>query len=179
DAKLLGLIPLQTVIQAAGAALDQAPKLVERLGYGAVDQAAGATIEAVIKTIKDALDTLRGLGDALFSRLDKTTANVRIADLYPRLTQRTSDFRTAVEEATTRLPQVADLASLASVLTPVVAAGRALLAELERTIQNPVPPVVQERLLQLTNAWATLKSAVEQGYESVGAQMHELMRERI
>lgn len=170
DAKLLGLIPLKEIISvAAGLGLDAAPTLVEKIGYGPL---AADAIDGFKTIVVSQIGTLAGLVQSVVDLLDRSVQDVRVRDLYPELYRVTTGFRDALTAASPRIQNADTIPKLAEVLTGLVASGRALVSEVERLLQDPVPVVIQQSLQDLARAWGFLSKSIDEVYRALVAEFH-------
>jgi hypothetical protein len=167
-AKLLGLIPLDVVLNAIG--FEGAPKLLEQIGYG-VNAVQGEVIglaRAVFQTPLVGGQRLTDLIDGATNSLRMLPGGIRFEDLYPTLYQALKTLNQSVKQATQLVASSPSLSELGDKLTEVVRDGKALLAEIERTVREPMPAIAQAVLDTLATAWSALTGDLTQQYLNLG-----------
>jgi hypothetical protein len=177
DAKLLGLISLKDVI-AATTSITDAPKLVETIGYNVLG---GETVERARQRILALLTEYIGDGnnkgrlqrfiDDAFAQFSSSTQAQQLKELYPRLFAQINTFKDTLDAATKEI-RSQPTAQLNQPLTRIVMAGRALVAEVNRTLENPVPEKIERRLTALNGAWQQLKTTITDRYLTIGQTFH-------
>lgn len=175
NAKLLGLIPLHLILEAAGIA--RAPKLLERIGYGALNvfgddalqflrKAISLTVVDEIKRLIDYIETL-GIGSVTFR------------DAYPTLYNRLRAFESVARDTATRLETATNLEEISDLPGRVVQESKALFAEIERTLRDPLPECFQAVLGEMSRHWKTLRSQLNRSYLEESAKLWEPLSQRV
>jgi len=171
NAKLLGLIPLSDVLRTV--TIDGAPKLVESIAYRPLVKAAGNAVEAMRGAFQAGAARLQGPVKTLLEAVNKVKDPVRFVDLYPRLHDALTGFDKTLDSAITVMGTSNNITTLSEAITATVSDGKALVAEIERTLQDPVPAIMQGRLNELAASWATLKDAVNGNYAAIGRALQQ------
>ena len=173
SAKLLGLIPLKDVLSVVG--FDQAPKLLEDLGYG-VDKATGEALQFVKDVFRQPIvgdKNLAALVNEAVTAVQAPVGGVRFQDLYPTLHQRLVTFNTTLQGSTTKILGASTIADIGGPLTDIVRDGRALLDEVERTLKYPLPAIAQTALDTLNQLWTNLKTLLNGQYLDLARRLQE------
>jgi hypothetical protein len=176
-AKLLGIVPLQDVLKSVD--IDFAPKLVEKIGFGPL----GKLDEALPR-----LKALFNAGNPSIRR--RLTANLEVvdkaidlplltvdgkkiffADIYPRLNARYRAFRAAFDAAMKSLDTAKNFAEITEETSQLVITGRPLVAELERTLRDPVPPLLKDLVAQFGASWIQLKDLINGKFLEFGREL--------
>jgi hypothetical protein len=163
-AKLFGIVPLQDIIRAA--LIAAAPKLME-----ATDYAAGEAADDICQLLNTLLPSAKaGAGSVAAAISDaETVANkalkqtggssVTLATLYP-------DFAAALDQLQTTATNISALPTTCTsenVETTLRLVGEfksdvdAVLGQLQKLAQDPMPTVVKQLLQKLNDAWTVLQ----------------------
>jgi hypothetical protein len=178
-AKILGLIDLGQLLKIVS--IDFAPKLVETLGYGALGPAKGALdrIKALLfsgpaigNRLKEGLDFIQGVIDKPVPYLN---GKIYFQDVYPVLYARFSALKAAVDDGLDRIKNATNLSSIANDVSQIVITGRPFLAELERTLHDPVPPLIRNLINQFAGLWVDLRNLVNSSFLNIGREMVSIL----
>jgi hypothetical protein len=158
SAKLLGIIPLERVLAIVD--MDEAPKLIEQATYGVTDSARQA--------MSGALGALTPVLTEAKHQLDRVVVSgMSVGDLYPALRQQLTVFTKAVTDGAIQVSGSGPLTDTAAAVTAIVREGKALLVEIERVLEHPLPAVAQAALDNVATAWRTLKEGLNNQYFTV------------
>lgn len=193
-AKLLGVIDLAEVIKAVIGELGEAPRLVEKLAFGALGEATEAETLARVRAAAQGLwPRVRSAIEAVDSAISEITlppppnGTVFFPDLYPDLAADFGRARTALvgssqgpigEGEGSKLRAIADADSLADVVaaaTDLVAALRPLPASIARVAKDPIPPLVQRELDLIAARWKDVQNLLGGEYQ----QLWRVLRDTI
>jgi hypothetical protein len=173
DAKLLGLISLKDVLRAV--LIVAAPKLNETVAYG-VDKANAeaaqltrAVTEALLRLapivdreIRQAVDIANRALDKLNAQFPAGSPPLTVQSLYPELANSFAEVQRTTGKITSQLkPDNEQLQIAISFATQLLSDVKALLATIERLIENPVPAVVTDALAKIQQAWSDVRSLFE------------------
>ncbi|MBV8211927.1 MAG: hypothetical protein JOZ08_01730 [Verrucomicrobia bacterium] len=179
EAKLLGLIKLGDVLKQVG--IDLSPKLLETIGYG-VPGAADGGLDRIKHLLFESADGGPGIGDRLKSGLQTIvtavsqpiavgSSAVHFSDIYPDLNAALQNFAQAFNTDLENIRKADNLASVAGAVTEIVVAGTPFVAQIERTLQDPVPPLVKGLIQGLSDAWGVLKDLVNGNFLAIGRDL--------
>lgn len=136
-ATLLGIVPLEQVVKAAGIAA--APVIKQVFDLPELDAATAGATAARLRAIDSALaDAVKAANDAL-ARVDRSYT---VAALYPDLGGSLAGFRAATIALAQGLEAKGGTAALLKGGPPLIAAWPALKAAIERLIRDPMPAVI-------------------------------------
>jgi hypothetical protein len=155
EAVLLGVVSLGDIVVEQIA--ERAPQIKETVDYGI--NAAGE----LLKKIQDGIEELRGELAAARASIDAGVAalgmpNATLKDFYPELDAALGNVDKAADDLVSALngPNVSVIGKAA---TKAKEAAEALIHQLEKIADDPVPTVVKETLAKLRNAWDTLRQS--------------------
>jgi hypothetical protein len=187
DAMLLGLVKLKTIINLTGigTSISNAPKLLEQIGYGPV----GATVEAeVVKFLRDiflALEPklsagLQGVEEQIDHFIRDKQKDLSFQRLYPTLSSVIAEFRSSLNLVSEKLKSAdVHLSDLASDVANVAVKGRALLGEVEKTVRDPVPELIEVEIQHLTKDWNDLTTTSSAWFANVGPLLDNSIRSQL
>jgi hypothetical protein len=168
DAKIFGLFKLSDLIKATG--IDRAPRLLERVGYGVAGKPLEQAASELAKYFGETAQKLRtGLHPAVNLIEPDTSAARTLKALYPDLCSAVLRFDDALGAA---IGNVSDGQKLLESAATVALAGKALVAQIDQTLHDPVPAIIQARLGDLARGWNDLKAAVSGNYLVVGRRIY-------
>jgi hypothetical protein len=185
NTKLLGLIELKQVLSAID--IDGAPQLLEKIGYGA-EGATGRTalvnIQEIAKMVlppiqKGVCNFLVAVGEVPTQDSSCKPANdqsilpkgVAFRDLYPVLDQRLQAFDQTLVTALPSILKAVKITDIAEPVSDLASDGSALLAEIERTLRDPVPRVIEADITLLSTAWDELRNLINKNYFEIGKKL--------
>jgi hypothetical protein len=152
SATLLGLITLHDLFSVLPLpAIDQAPKLLESIGYSPSNLASNLnSLTAPFKTLADLLTAIGPKIDGLLPVEvgGSNTTKLSFESLYPTLAH-------AIADLATLLRGKLSLTDLGNILSQ----GQRVLSELQRVLQDPVPEMARRELTVLAADWDSLKNA--------------------
>lgn len=164
---LLGVINLADVIT-KGAQLDAAPKLLERVGYGA---AAQTTLAEALQRISDAAK--EPLADFIaFLEKKKNPGDPKGVGqrLYPTLYGWLIETRSALAEAMMAVLTRDETAPRQ--VARLMSSTKSLLAELEHVRRDPVPAEYRATVDGLAAAWEALKAQADESFTPLAATLY-------
>lgn len=176
DAKLLGILDLKTVIRAA-ASLSAAPKLIETIGYGVLEDNEG------LKRINKAASTARELTDKFFTALEALKNDIprplTLKDLYPDLVLAIDEARRVFDERFRAIENATNIASIGEDATKIISAARPLLREIDRLARDPIPPVAAAIVSQFKTYWSTVGSDLGKEWRVIAATLLDLLTKKL
>lgn len=172
NTKLLGLIDLKDILK-SGLDISAAPQLQEKLGYGALGAQTEAaalgrikeTATAVGKPLSSTLTDLRG---AIKKAFDSGQTHVTFAQLYPQLDANLAAVELSLKNGLDEIEKARSIVDIADPVNAIVVSAKVLLAEIERTLHEPVPQLVQLKIAELAQAWNALKDLANINYREFG-----------
>jgi hypothetical protein len=167
-AKLLGLIDLKELLTDLGSPeIGKGPKLLEEIGYGpaagegasALNHLAGLlnTVRVQLNGIKEQID--ESIAKALPS--GKLRSELTFDKLYHGLS-------TAIDQFSQEIQQFKDDNKVGR-LAGIFYSGQNVLAELQRTLLDPVPEAAIDQIATLGSQWNSLKDFPRQWLDQQGA----------
>jgi hypothetical protein len=169
--KLLGIVDLKDVLSVID--LDPAsgtPLLLETIGYGA-QSVAGQELQT-LQTIADGV--IDSASKALAALESSISSIPHFADLYPDLRSAMDALESALvaDKATIDDPNT-DLTTAAGAATHLVVTAKALLTEVQQTVENPVPPLVQNAIQDLNAQWTGVQTLARSSDLGLGRQLQQ------
>ncbi len=143
DAKLLGVLSLKDVIDASGA-LNKAPKLVEQIGYGALEENGGLDrIKAMALTAKDLSIAFFKEYEKIDEQLSNSELGLGIDKLYPELGARIKAAKDIGEDFN-EIAKAETLSNMLAHTQKIIRVGRPLIREMAKVARNPIPAIADE-----------------------------------
>lgn len=189
NVKLCGIIELGKVL--ATVEIDNAPKLLEQLGFGALLENAQGTEEelnrralAGIKALVvdqdlfgKAATSVAAFRDQLNAAIKSATGNrADLAQVYPTLSEKLNRAYNSLTSAKGSLSSALDdpgttLAGVATLLSTPVRAADDVLQEIERIVRDPVPPAVQDFINNAAVQWVNLRDGLQAQFFGIGKDL--------
>jgi hypothetical protein len=160
-ATLFGLVSLASVAQRG--AIAAAPALVESLGFGplgeATEQEALAQIQALFRPVESQISSELSSASTLLGS-PTGVPNLKVSDIYPELAARLEALQEVFQKSVDAILNAQQWSAATQPLDDIVQAAQPFIAELERTISDPVPPILRVVLNEIAGQWIDLKNRV-------------------
>ncbi|MFL0587504.1 hypothetical protein ACH0BU_12770 [Sphingomonas olei] len=181
-AKLLGLIEFKDLIQAVS--IDDAPKLLETIGYGALEGALPRVKRAAELALAGTgeffrvFDQLVADANAELARISPGTT-LRFEDLYPDLARELAKAKSAFATELTAIKSATSLASVPGPATRLIEATQPVLREFDRLARDPLPPAAEDVIRRFQAGWQTLRDLLASPREAVVKAAERLVAEAL
>jgi hypothetical protein len=147
-AKLLGIVPLDLVVKAAGIAA--APKMRELMEIAAPDKATAARIAQQLRAAEDAMGKAYGAAD---SAIKEKVTGYEFKSFYPELATSITDFRAQILAAASEIeasgPQ--QPTGYVAAATRLAQAWPPFNASLKQFARDPTPALLKDALISFKN----------------------------
>lgn len=171
---LLGVIDLNDVIKGA-LVLSDAPRLAEKVTYGALEEGFGHLKRAADDAQKAADDFFRDF-DTIRRQVDGALGDkLKFENLYPELARQVANARSEIPG---KLGKIARAASPEDVLDDVpglMAAARPLIQAIVEVVRDPVPEAAGAIITEFHAYWQDVLKALKDGPKNIEAAMRDLV----
>jgi len=172
NTKLLGLIELKEILKAVD--ISKAPQLLEKTGYGPAANTEKKALEALQSFAQTAIPALQVSFKEVHGFIEKSfPQKAPFKTFYPALAIKLTTFEQALADALAEIKKATNFAAVAAPVSSLATSGNALLGEIDRTMRDPLPQVVQTDIVALTQAWESLRNGINGKYLEIGRRLQD------
>jgi len=178
DLKILG-VDLLKYVRGTDGDLTRAPKLFERIDYGAAGDGALTQITEAAKLLAERIGKddkepgkLRQQVEAAIAAFDKTLpANLSFDILYPGLHALFRSSMATIYDTLVALSRETELANVPGHVRTLTTTAEPLLREIGRITRNPIPPQADALFAELVAKWSRFLDEIKDVPAEIGAAL--------